>query len=170
MTGVAIASLVLGALGLFCGGFGVLIGVLLASGSFQKEFDEAFERQRDESSMTEEQRQQQEKMMEDVMPVLGPVFIVGGVLIVIWAALGVIGGVGALRRSGWGRVTVLIAAGIGLPAGLVFAFFGIPSLMSNPLGGCFFLLLALMSFGHSTTAFVVLLNRKFAAEFVKPSR
>lgn len=170
MTGVAIVSIVLGALGLFCGGSGVVSGALLAGGSLDKQLDEAFERRLDESSMTEEQRKQQEEVIANLMPVLGPILLVGGVLIVIWAALGVIGGVGVLRRSGWGRVTVLIAAGIGIPAGLILAFFGIPSLMSDTISGCFFLLLALASLGYSTAAFVVLLNRKFAAEFVKPSR
>ena len=168
MTGVAIVSLVLGALGLLCGGFGAVGGAFLLSGPLKKEFVEAFEKQLDESSMTEQQRQKQKEMMAEGLPFMGPVILAGGVLIVIWASLGIVGGVGALRRSGWGRVTVLIAAGIGIPAGLIFAFFGIPSVVNNPLGGCLFLLLALMSFGYSTYAFVVLLNRKFAAEFNKP--
>jgi uncharacterized membrane protein (DUF2068 family) len=141
VTAVSVVNYLLGVLQLMCGGcltFGG--GVLAGLGGFMNQ---------EEAGLDPEQAE----AMEQVMQLGGGVIAVLGVAYLLFGVLLLVAGYGVMKRQRWGRTLTLVLGGI---AG-VLAILGL-------LGGEWFGTTA--NLAYAIFVFVVLLNRRYAAEFV----
>lgn len=124
VSALAVANIVLGSLGLFCGGFCVIGGLVLAFAD-DALLEQALQNHPtvgpDEAEVVREQR-----------GLMGAVSAGIGAAVVLACALAVVGGIGALRRRRWARFVTIAAAALCLLMG--GAWTGLAAVQRNPVG------------------------------------
>jgi hypothetical protein len=141
VTAVAIVNFVLGAIQLLCGGFLALMGGAVASmiGSMDMPEEAAGDAQM-------------------IGGAIGGIMFVMGIVTILFGVFVIAAGFGVLQRAQWGRILTLILGGL---AG-VLAIFNLISIMTGNVAGIVGLLL---DGGYCAMVFIILLNRRYAAEF-----
>ncbi len=137
VTAVGVVHFVMGGLQVACG-----LMAAVAAGFMEDMLRDVFERAA---------AQEPNADIDMIADFIGPFVVVVGIFTILFGSVAIVAGYGVVKRKTWGRVLSLVVGGVAMVFGLCSCA------MMDPSG--------VINLGYGIFVYVVLLNRRYAAEF-----